>query len=118
MLQTYQQCQQILRDRGQLPDDGAVFHVIAPLTGGANHPDNYCVLPTAFPRFYLQSKAEAQMHNQLMAHLLDGRRVKKAITASMPAANKGGDYEGPDLNELKEICVGIRQNAFAHRQEA
>lgn len=85
----------ILTRRNKLPDTHTVCYIIAPSTGGANHVDNYCVLPKALA---LPAHTSAG-YNLLMAKLLPKTKITKAVTVAL-AKPAGTAYDGPSADSL------------------
>ncbi len=87
----------ILQRHKKLPDTHRVCYIIAPSTGGANHQDNYCVLPKALA---LPAHTSAGAgYNLLMAKLLPKAKITKAVTAAQ-AKPAGTAYAGPSADKL------------------
>ncbi|PRW44845.1 hypothetical protein C2E21_6226 [Chlorella sorokiniana] len=63
--------------------DCAVYHIISPLFGGADHPDNYRVLPAHHHSDYHVSEGLALWHHIAMLRLLGRTIVKKAMEVSL-----------------------------------
>jgi hypothetical protein len=119
LLQTAKQFAAILTARGKLPAGGdlGVYPIIAPRTGGAEHPKNYVVLRSHFPREYRNSDEAAQMHNIMMAGLLGQTRINAAVKISI----KHGAYSvppQPNGTGLMQRWREMKGAAFSWKEEA
>lgn len=111
-LQTLDQATQALAQHNLLPPGHAVYPIIAPITGGAEHHSNYCVLPNHFPRNYGLSAEDGALHNKMVAGLVGERKVNTAIRASKPPH---GRYAGPEAASLVQQWGNMGRAALAFR---
>lgn len=111
-LQTLDQATHALAQHNLLPPGHAVYPIIAPITGGAEHYSNYCVLPNRFPRNYGLSVEDGALHNEMVAGLVGKLKVNTAIIVSKPPH---GRYAGPDAAALVQQWGNIGKAALAFR---
>ena len=105
-MQTKEMCAAQLTEWGRLKDGHTVYHIISPVKGGVDHPNNYCMLPNYFPSDYHLGEAKAKLHHILVWELLPEADVKCALVTSL-----GEELAAGRLEELKELVKKFKKDA-------
>lgn len=82
-----------------------MYHIIPPLDDGADHPDNYRVLPDSIPADYHLGEGRALWHQIGMLRLLGPAIVKKALVASVGKERAAEKFE--TLLDREEQFKGV-----------